>query len=178
MSFIAKWIFGSNNAAPQSTEGSDSGIVGTSLVEKAKADADPSVESRTSNTSHSDSENTAVEETTTPSSDQEDMVKQVVDIFYDIILKDDRVNFFFEGINMQRQRRMMTRFLTQMLGGKPYNGRSMREAHRKINGLNDSHYDAVLEDLYDAFIKYGNTEEFAKNVIAVAETVRDDVLSR
>jgi len=44
-------------------------------------------------------------------------VRAAVDIFYEKMLGDNRVNFFFEGIDMKKQRSHQAIFLTFALGG-------------------------------------------------------------
>ena len=62
-----------------------------------------------------------------------------------------------------------------MLGGKPYNGRSMRAAHAMLNLAND-HFDAVMNDLGTAMRELGVKEEYVTEVLVAAETTRNDVL--
>ena len=73
-------------------------------------------------------------------------------------------------------------FLTYAFGGAPnYSGRSMREAHRHLveeQGLDDRHFDAVVEDLALTLRELNVAEELVREVIDVTESVRDDVLNR
>jgi len=109
-------------------------------------------------------------------------VDAAVDRFYKHVLADDRIKHFFEGVDMQRQRRHQKMFLTYAFGGAPnYSGRSMREAHRHLveeQGLDDSHFDAVVEDLALTLRELNVAEELVREVIDVTESVRDDVLNR
>lgn len=73
-----------------------------------------------------------------------------VDIFYRKVLADDRISHFFDDVDMDRQSAKQKAFLTMVTGGPvAYSGKDMREGHRHLiaRGLNDSHVDAVLEDL-------------------------------
>ena len=57
----------------------------------------------------------------------------------------------------------------------------MRKAHERLvseQGLNDSHFDAVIDDLGKALRELGVEESMIKEVAAVAETTRNDVLCR
>ena len=109
-------------------------------------------------------------------------VDAAVDRFYEHVLADDRIKHFFEGVDMQRQRRHQKMFLTYAFGGAPnYSGRSMREAHRHLveeQGLDDRHFDAVVEDLALTLRELNVAEELVREVIDVTESVRDDVLNR
>ena len=80
-----------------------------------------------------------------------DAVDTAVDKFYKKVLSDDRIKHFFEGVDMKKQSDHQKRFLTYAFGGTPnYSGKSMRAAHKHLvedMGLNDEHFDAVIENL-------------------------------
>ena len=104
-----------------------------------------------------------------------------VDLFYRKVLSDDRVNEFFDGVDMERQAAKQKAFLTMVTGGpNNYTGRNMRDAHAKLvaRGLNDSHVDAIIELLGETLKELGVSDDQIKQVAAIAESVRDDVLSR
>ena len=104
-----------------------------------------------------------------------------VDLFYRKVLSDDRVNEFFDGVDMERQAAKQKAFLMMVTGGpNNYTGRNMRDAHAKLvaRGLNDSHVDAIIELLGETLKELGVSDEQIKQVAAVAESTRDDVLSR
>src|SRR5437660_1408604 len=90
-----------------------------------------------------------------------------VDKFYEKVLADERIKHFFQGTNMERQREMQKKFLTYAFGGSSsYNGRSMRVAHQRAvsSGLNDSHFDAVIENLGQTLRDLNIPEELIKQV--------------
>ncbi|MCA9657221.1 MAG: group 1 truncated hemoglobin [Myxococcales bacterium] len=104
-----------------------------------------------------------------------------VDLFYRKVLSDDRVNEFFDGVDMERQAAKQKAFLTMVTGGpNSYTGRNMRDAHAKLvaRGLDDSHVDAIIELLGETLKELGVSDDQIKQVAAIAESVRDDVLSR
>jgi len=109
-------------------------------------------------------------------------VNAAVDRFYEIVLADDRIARFFAGVDMNRQATHQKLFLKYAFGGMPsYPGRAMREAHKKLvheMGLSDEHFDAVLDDLGQALRALGVGEEMIGEVVATAETTRNDVLDR
>ncbi len=77
-------------------------------------------------------------------------VDAAVDIFYRKVLSDDRISDFFEGVDMDRQIGKQKAFLTMAFGGpNSYTGLDMRKGHAHLvaRGLNDSHFDAVAENL-------------------------------
>jgi hemoglobin len=108
-------------------------------------------------------------------------IKAAVDVFYGKVLADDRIRHFFDGVDMDRQRAKQRGFLTMVTGGpNAYTGKDMREGHRHLvaKGLNDSHVDAVIEDLGETLRELGVSEEDIAQVAALANSVRDDVLDR
>lgn len=108
-------------------------------------------------------------------------VDAAVELFYRKVLADDRVNYFFEGVDMDKQMAKQKGFLTMVFGGpNNYTGKDMREGHRHLleKGLNDSHVDAIIELLGQTLSELGVKDEDIKEVAAIAESVRDDVLDR
>ena len=111
----------------------------------------------------------------------EKAVDAAVDLFYRSVLADGRIARFFEGVNMEDQLAKQKAFLTMAFGGPAnYSGKDMRKAHERLvaNGLNDSHVDAVLEDLSKTLRQLGVPEKEVQEVEALANSVRDDVLNR
>jgi hemoglobin len=110
-----------------------------------------------------------------------DAVNAAVDIFYRKVLADDRVNFFFEGVDMEKQINKQKGFLTMVFGGpNHYSGKSMRDGHRHLvaKGLNDTHVDAIIELLGSTLKELGVQDADIAEVAAIANSVRDDVLDR
>ena len=111
----------------------------------------------------------------------QEAVNTAVDIFYRKVLADDRVNYFFEGVDMEKQIQKQKGFLTMVFGGpNNYTGKDMREGHRHLvkKGLNDSHVDAIIEHLGGTLKGLGAKDEDIAKVAAIANSVRDDVLDR
>lgn len=108
-------------------------------------------------------------------------VDAAVDIFYRKVLQDDRISRFFEGVDMDGQAAKQKAFLTVAFGGpNHYTGRDMRQAHAHLveKGLNDSHFDAVVENLAATLTELGVTNEKIQEIAAIAETTRADVLGK
>ncbi len=108
-------------------------------------------------------------------------VDAAVDIFYRKVLSDDRINEFFDGVDMDRQAAKQKAFLTMAFGGpNNYTGEDMRKGHAHLvaRGLNDSHFDAVVENLGNTLKELGVSDELIGEVAAIAETTRNDVLGR
>jgi hemoglobin len=110
-----------------------------------------------------------------------DAVNAAVDIFYRKMLADDRVNYFFDNTDMDRQVAKQKSFLTMVFGGpNNYTGKDMREGHRHLikRGLNDTHVDIVIEHLGSTLKELGVPDADISEVAGIANSVRDDVLDR
>ena len=97
------------------------------------------------------------------------------------ILEDDRINHFFKNIDIKKQSIKMNAFVTYIFGGPSlYTGRNMRKSHKDVvaKGLNDSHVDAMLENVHTVLNEMDIEQDLQKQVLAKLEKHRDDVLCR
>lgn len=103
-----------------------------------------------------------------------------VDKFYDKVLADGRIKHFFVNTDMKKQRHHQKLFLTYAFGGgNGYNGQNMRAAHAHLvdrMGLNEGHFNAVVENLASTLTELGVPDELIGEVAGVAATVKSDVL--
>jgi len=109
-------------------------------------------------------------------------IDAAVDIFYRRVLSDAYIKVFFEGTDMAKQAVKQKAFLTMVFGGpNNYTGLDMREGHKHLvekMGLNESHFEHVLAHLRSTLAELGVGEEKVAEIIAIADSVRDDVLNR
>lgn len=108
-------------------------------------------------------------------------VNAAVDLFYRRVLADDRIAHFFDDVDMERQAAKQKAFLTMAFGGPHnYTGQDMRRGHAHLvkRGLNDSHFDAVAENLGATLKEMGVAQDLIDQVLAIAESTRNDVLNR
>ncbi len=108
-------------------------------------------------------------------------VNAAVDIFYRKVLADARISKFFEGVDMNTQAAKQKAFLTMAFGGPHnYTGADMRKGHAHLvaQGLNDSHFDAVMEHLGATLTELGVPGDLIGQAAAIAESTRTDVLGR
>lgn len=108
-------------------------------------------------------------------------IDAVVDNFYARVLEDPRIRHFFQGVEVARLRSHQKAFLALAFGGpSEYSGRDLHAAHGRLAalGLDDQHFDAVLEHLSSTLRDAGVTNDVIDEVTLVAESVRDDVLNR
>jgi len=108
-------------------------------------------------------------------------VNAAVDVFYRKVLADYRINRFFDNVDMETQAAKQRAFLTMAFGGpNNYSGKDMRDGHAKLVklGLSDEHFDAVLEHLGATLTQLGVSADLTAQVLALAETTRNDVLGK
>ncbi len=108
-------------------------------------------------------------------------VNAAVDIFYRKVLKDDRIKHFFDGVDMDKQAAKQKAFLTLAFGGpNNYSGADMRRGHAALvsKGLNDSHFDAVMENLGATLKELNVPANLIAQAAAIAESTRKDVLGK
>ncbi len=108
-------------------------------------------------------------------------VDAAVDVFYRKVLSDDRISEFFEDVDMERQSAKQKAFLTMALGGpNNYSGADMRRGHAHLvaRGLNDTHFDAVMENLAATLQELNVPAELIAEAAAICESTRNDVLGR
>ena len=108
-------------------------------------------------------------------------VEKAAAILYVNILRDKRINYFFDGVDMEKQKRKMSVFLTNIFGGPSlYIGKTMRKVHKNAveNGLKDEHVDAMMENVAATLKELEIENDLIKKVISTIEEHRDDVLGR
>lgn len=105
-------------------------------------------------------------------------VSAAVDIFYKKVLMDDRINQFFDSVDMPGQIQKQKAFLTMAFGGpNSYTGKDMREAHKHMN-LTEVHFGAVAEALVGTLEELSVPQEYIDEIVGVALSVKDDVLNK
>lgn len=109
-------------------------------------------------------------------------VDAAVDLFYKKVLADERISQFFEGVEMSTLIGHQKLFLTYAFGGAPnYSGQAMGAAHKRLvdeMGLDDSHFDAVMENLGGTLVELGVPGDLIGEAAAIAESTREAILGR
>jgi hemoglobin len=99
--------------------------------------------------------------------------------FYDRVLQDDNLRHFFERADVAHLRSRQAMFVSMLLSGSVYTGKSIREAHARSRdqGLNDAHFDLFLQHfraaLEEAGVKPENAEIVRKRLNDQRGTVLD-----
>lgn len=106
-----------------------------------------------------------------------DALNAAVDIFYQKVLADETINHFFKGTDMAAQKNKQKAFLAFAFGGPvKYEGKDMRTAHAKLEGLNEDHFGAVAGHLVATLQELSVPQNLIDEVVQVALSVKDDVL--
>lgn len=105
-------------------------------------------------------------------------IDAVVEAFYVKVLADDRIKHYFDDINMNKQRRKQKEFLSAAFGGPiPWTGKDLAKAHADLPGLNETHFNAVAEDLQKTLVELKVKPELIAQVMAIAGSTKDAVLN-
>lgn len=103
-------------------------------------------------------------------------MEAAVELFYAKLLADPELSPFFEGVNMEQQRRKQAKFMSLALGGPSgYTGRGLGAVHRHLveeKGLRNRHFDLVLGHLGAALAELGVAQEVIAPAAAVVESTR------
>lgn len=103
-----------------------------------------------------------------------------VDIFYDKVLADPLVAPFFNTTDMSKQRPKLKAFLAMAFGAPvKYTGRSLADAHAGMvkQGLSHEHFNAVAGHLRETLLELNVPDALIREVMAIAESTRNDVLN-
>jgi len=102
--------------------------------------------------------------------------------FYQRVLDDPLLAPLFAGIDVDSLHRHQLQFLSLAMGGpNAYVGADLRSAHRHVVArfrIGDGEFDRVLHHLDGALAGLGVKPALRGEVVALADSVRDDVLGR
>lgn len=107
-------------------------------------------------------------------------VDAAVEIFYKKVLDDDSIKDFFDGVDIKKQKAKQKAFLAFAFGGPvEYKGKDMQAAHAGLvkKGLNENHFNAVADHLKATLNELKVKDSFIEEVMTIALSVKDDVLS-
>ncbi len=108
-------------------------------------------------------------------------INKLVQIFYDRVLADPQLGPYFPQTDMATLRAQQAMFISMLLGGsRSFNGRDLTTAHAgaRAQGLNDAHFDALLEHFGESLQQVGVAENYTREILALLESTRNAVLGR
>jgi hemoglobin len=105
-------------------------------------------------------------------------IEAATELFYNKVLQDQNLHDFFDGIDMAHLRSRQAMFISMLLAGRVYTGRSLHDAHdsSRNNGLNDAHFDLFLRHFRAALEEVGVKSENAEIIRKRLESQRRTVL--
>ncbi|MBB4744249.1 truncated hemoglobin YjbI [Actinoplanes octamycinicus] len=103
-------------------------------------------------------------------------VTTAVDALYRVVLADERLSDYFQGLDLGRLKGHMVALLSQVLGGPAeYTGRDLRGAHLGL-GIAPEHYDVVGAYLIGVLAGLGADDEVLAAVRGVLRESAADVV--
>lgn len=105
-------------------------------------------------------------------------LEAAVDLFYVKVLADDRVNHFFDDVNMKVQIRKQKEFLAYALGAPTqWEGKDMRKAHENLD-LREEDFAAIAENLQSTLVELKLDEKIVGELMTVVASTKKDVLNQ
>ena len=112
----------------------------------------------------------------------EEAIALSVEKLFELILSDDDLKGFFDGLDMIKQKDLLTKFLCVGFGGKSadyYKGRNMYEAHKKLReeqGLKEIHFTKVCNHLVAVLKELGVKQPEIDEICEIAGTLKPQIL--
>ena len=108
----------------------------------------------------------------------QEAIDAAVELFYVKMLADERVNFFFDDVNMNVQKRKQKEFLSAAFGGpEPWTGKDMREAHKNLD-LKEADFAATAENLLATLKELKVEQALIDEIMTLVASTKDAVLNR
>ena len=106
----------------------------------------------------------------------EPAIGAIVNEFYDRVLADDRVNHYFDDVDMADQRSHQTKFLSAVTGGPiRYEGEEMATAHEEL-AITAAEFDTVATHLDEALRAFDVDDADREAVMEAVAGFEDDVV--
>lgn len=100
----------------------------------------------------------------------------VVDRFYQLVLGDDELRGFFDGVDMVRLKRHQVALVSQVMGGPVgYTGRELRAAHEGM-GISSENFAAVADHLVTALRDAGVERDIIDRVVTTISGTQADIV--
>ena len=107
----------------------------------------------------------------------EDGIAKLVDGFYDKVVADPELKFYFEHVPMGRLRTMQREFFAVATGGPIlYSGRPLGEVHRKLD-ISRREFQRFTEHLIETLKEVGASEKDIYAVIAHVNIYADEIVN-
>ena len=104
-------------------------------------------------------------------------ITAVVDDFVGNVAADSRINGFFATTDIPRLKRLLVEQICAGSGGPcTYGGRDMRTAHSGM-GVNDAHFNALVEDLVKTLDKFKVPEREKGELLGLLAPMKRDIVT-
>lgn len=111
----------------------------------------------------------------------DDAIAAALDAFYVKVLADPDVSRYFDNVDVGRVKRQQRDFLAMAFGGpNNYEGRDLETAHRRARarGLDEHGYGVFMGHFRATLEEFGVDDSTILEVMAIADSGKDDVLGR
>ena len=107
----------------------------------------------------------------------EESIAAVVDRFYDRVLADEQVAYYFDDTDMQAQRAHQTQFISSVTGGPvEYTGEEMEAAHEGM-GITPADFRAIATHLDETLAEFDVADEDREAVLEEVASYRDAIIT-
>ncbi len=104
-----------------------------------------------------------------------DTIDSLVDSFYDKVLADPELNFYFKGKPMAKLRKMQREFFSAATGGPiTYSGRPLSEVHRHL-AISRREFQRFTEHLIETLQEVGVQESESNEIISHVNLYADEI---
>ena len=108
----------------------------------------------------------------------EELIEKIYHKIYSRLLLDSRINFFFQGKDVDKIESMHRLLMASILNPDiQYDGPTLRKAHENL-ALNDSHFDIVAEHLLTVLGEFSVPDYIIEIIKVKVLPTRNDVLNR
>ncbi|MEX2578172.1 MAG: group 1 truncated hemoglobin [Verrucomicrobiales bacterium] len=102
-------------------------------------------------------------------------ISKLVDSFYEKVLADPELKFYFEHVPMDKLRRMQREFFSTATGGPiVYSGRPLSEVHRGL-AISRREFQRFTEHLIETLQEVGIGEQDVYDIIAHVNLYADEI---
>ncbi len=104
-------------------------------------------------------------------------VSAVVTDFYERLIDDNAVDYFFKDVGMSELLSHQTNFVARALGGPEiYEGRDLLQSHAG-KGITDSAFEIIAKHLHESLIDAGVSVEDTQTIIELIASLRDQIVN-
>jgi hemoglobin len=105
------------------------------------------------------------------------VLDELVDYFYAQVLLDPSLAPWFRGIDVRALRNHQVQFLSALLGGPAYTGRSLAEAHKGL-GVTPEAFEKVAQHLSQALSHFEVPQRVIQSILSAAIGSKDQVVAK